>query len=656
MTITAELHDGTRLEFPDGTPQSVIQDVVRKQMDARQLWRPATKVQMGDDAVRSSITAEAEERSPVEQIALGFGTAPQFARAALTQERKPRSTFDAVNEAAIQLNPVSRALSKLQDLVRPERGAVTEQAALRDATPYTKGGNIAGNVAMTALLPSSVGRGYARAGAAIPGFIGTRTGAVVDSALTQGTINAGITPGDDVERMIAAISAGGTSAAVPAALGIAQAGRRAVTAGGKRVAIGESLRSELGPQADNVARALQARSLEGQRIGTRPSASMMTADPTLEALEAGSRTKRGDLWRKFDQDNAAARWNALRSAAGTPEATDAMRQARDAATGPLRDEALGIARASANYARGGGIDLGEWGNNSSLANTAGKSLINKVQDWRGGDLVGNPDVQTIAGHVEKVLKSGGTPGQLYELRKWLTDGIKAGAPSDLSNAVKNARVQRNETVGMIDDVLDHLSAGTWRDYLARYRSESPTIASKQALQKMVDSLERGQPLGAVPTMMGESPAWKTFGNLRDRFGEKQFGSKTFDQLIPEDRATVELIAQSLKAQSDAMSSKGILGSHTAAMIANAGRSDNVARRLVEEGASSALHVPGASAIAQGLANRGIRIGQEQLATLLQNPQMLAEAIQRASAAAALTQGAQGVGAAGGRVVADQINR
>ena len=43
MTITAQMHDGRVLEFPDGTSTQVIQNVVRQQIKASTPAKPAPK-------------------------------------------------------------------------------------------------------------------------------------------------------------------------------------------------------------------------------------------------------------------------------------------------------------------------------------------------------------------------------------------------------------------------------------------------------------------------------------------------------------------------------------------------------------------------------------------------------------------------------------
>jgi hypothetical protein len=222
--------------------------------------------------------------------------------------------------------------------------------------------------------------------------------------------------------------------------------------------------------------------------------------------------------------------------------------------------------------------------------------------------------------------------------------VKAGRTDQLSSSIKAARAQRMEVVGMIDDLLEDLSGGGWKDYLRRYMVESGPITSKQALQDIATSVKRGQPEGAVPTAMGESAAWKTLGNLRDRFGQKEFGSKLFDRLTPDDRELLNTLVDNLKRQSDVMSAKGVLGSHTAPLLASSQRAGNVTGILSSAAERS---IPLGGILASNAFNSLGRKAEEELARLLQDPSALAEALEAAARARALAAGASRAGGASG---------
>jgi hypothetical protein len=202
-------------------------------------------------------------------------------------------------------------------------------------------------------------------------------------------------------------------------------------------------------------------------------------------------------------------------------------------------------------------------------------------------------------------------------------------------------------VQLIDETLGTLSGGGWKEYLSKHSAGMKPIESKQALQDIVGSLERGMPTGVVPPAMGESPAWKTVGTLRDRFGQKELGKRTVDTLLPEDRELVDAIVDSLKRQADAMTSKATLGSPTAPLLASAGRADAVSRTVLQNGVGKLL--PGGDILASKLFDKLGRQGEEALARLLQDPDAMAEAIASAIRARQLKGGMSRAGAAAGAV-------
>ena len=532
-----------------------------------------------------------------------------------------------------------RAGQGLKGLVgTPDQATVSAAEGVRDSTPYTMGGNMAG-------LGLSFGLGPARAvgmagnvagrvmGREAPAWLASRPLMAADTAATAGATNAATTPNN---RLVEGLMAAGTAGIAPSAYGVVAGGRRMMTGTGRQIDVGERLRGDIGrTRADQLIDALRSTDPQSE-LGAMSSASMLTRDPTLQVMESGSRAKRSDLWQPFDEQNANARWSALRTQAGTPEELGAMRVARNEATGPMRDGAL--ESASWNIAQ----NMGEQPPSVSR-------LMGILDGLRTGKTRPNTDVQTIVKYVDSQLEQGVTPAQLYEVRKMLTDGIKAGPTSELSQAARAARPQRMEIIGKIDDVLEEASGGKWRSYLSAYGNASPTIQSREALQNIITSLERGMPHGVVPPVMGQSPGWKSVGVLRDRFGQKELGSQTVDRLLPEDRRRLELLIDGLKRQSDSMQAKGVLGSHTAALLANMGRGDAVTRGVVNLAANKAMPVMG-SVVASKMFDAAGRRAEDELSRLLQNPQALADALLRAKQAEALARGVSRTGAASGGAV------
>jgi hypothetical protein len=503
--------------------------------------------------------------------------------------------------------------------------------SLASATPDTIGGNLLGTVGLFGAGPTRLGTGAAGMVGKVPAWLAGRTGTAVDTALTGALVNAAATPGDASERAYEGMWGLG-GGAIPGLYALGAGGRRAVTSGGRQVAVGEGVLTETGNKAERLIEDLKAND-PGAPIGVRSTSAMKTQDPTLQTLESGSRAKRGDLWKPTDQQNAKARWDALLGRAGTKEELEALEAGVNAKTGAMREQALSDAQLSTIFSQSGDV-----------TQPMLKPLEKMVADWRF-NLRPSKGAQKIADYIEGEMKQGLTPDQLYVMRKELVDGIKPGRNDELSNAVKTARKQSVEAIKQIDEVLDTLSGGGWKEYLSTHGKSMKPVESKRALLDIAESLERGMPTGVVPPAMGESAAWKTVGTLRDRFGNKELGKKTVQTLLPEDKELVDAIVDSLKRQADSMTSKATLGSPTAPLIANAGRADAVSRSVVQNGVARLL--PGGDILASKVFDKLGRQGEEELARLLQDPEAMADAIAAAIRARRIQAGASRLGAGSG---------
>jgi len=495
--------------------------------------------------------------------------------------------------------------------------------AVAGATPYTQGGNIGGNVGMFSVLPAgAVGTGMAMAGRTLP-----RLGAVADMAATQGGLAAATTPGDAGERTLAGLLGVG-SGAIPGAVGAVQGARRMVTKEGKQLDLAEGLRRELGKDSEGLTTSLEG-TYPASRYGVNPTAAMLTRHPTLEVMETGSRARTGDQWAQFDRMNAEARWGAIESAAGTPQELATIRAARDALASPKRTEALS--------ATGGSLKVGK--------GSPYGDLTEKLDSLTTGVERPNPAVQAMVGYVNKELEKGVTPEQLYSVRKFLSEGYKSGPPTELANSVKGANVQRREIIAQLDNVLDDMSGGKWADYLKTYKEASPLINSRESLLKIKGALEKNLPEGMVPPAMGEKVRPTALGSALRQFGEKQFGTQTFDRLLPSDRQMLSTFLEDMNAQAGVLSSATKMGSPTASLMANSGRVGGITNAAIDA-AGNAIPLAG-GAMAASAKGSLARTNEEALAELLKNPKKLADELRRAKVAAELLRKSGQVGAGAG---------
>lgn len=294
---------------------------------------------------------EAPEGTPVETIK---GRAKQYQfeqkRAALAADDGPAldptegmSTFDKVAAGAGKsLHDTWRGLKQLTGNMSREE---VDQARAIDAplmnTKAGMGGNIAGAIGQV-LIP---GGAAARYGSLAPKLAaGVRAATLpktIGGAMLQGGALGALQPvGTGDSRAVNAgigMAAGGAGAAAPRAIGMAGRAAKApfagMTAKGAQKRAADVLRRE----AVDVANLERAAPSAIQ--GVQRSLAEESLDPGIAILQRGvfARTPEAAVTRG---NNNAARVQALRSFAGDDAAVSAAEKARNAATKPLRDQAL----------------------------------------------------------------------------------------------------------------------------------------------------------------------------------------------------------------------------------------------------------------------------------------------------------------------------
>jgi hypothetical protein len=533
--------------------------------------------------------------------------------------------------------------------VKPED--IEDNRSLQNATISSQIGGAVGTALPFVVAPGRLGGQVVApvirsSGGKVPSILQSRIGTVADATLTGGILGALTEPGNWEDRSRAGVL-GAAGAAVPTgAVAAVQGGRRQLTHTGRDIAIAEKISEDLGKSKASILADLLANdNYPARQYGVKPSSAMVTGDPTLSVWELGSRTRQGDLWRELDRVNGQARWEELgRRSDPTTNAT--LRAERNSKTGALREEAIEAGNITASMSNSEGMPPGLL-----------LPIRQKINELRTGNAKPNGNVQHMADWLESNIDKA-TPGQLYEIRKLMTEDIPKGMNDQLGAALKGARVQRMELVKLIDEALDTVSGGSYGEYMAKYKALSPEIASNTALGKIKDRLRGGLGEGDVPPSMGISPAPATIGRLAKNEGERVFGGKTFDQLTPTDRAWINVLQNDLAAQSSSMKAQGIVGSATAGNAEAAARGSSALGRTARESLVTALTPSGrlgTSAVEAAIAKVS-KMNEQELARLLQNPQALAEALRRASGGAAVIRGAGQTGGSGGaRALADALD-
>lgn len=139
MSITAELHDGTRLEFPDGTDPSVIQATVKKVL-ADRAPEPKPAAQAAGETLRGiprqlGLTARYAIEGPAQALEMFTEPVRNFVVNPIARLMQPRSTSDLVTGAqpvtAARLSTSAANFADTLGLPRPE-GA--NERVIGDAT------------------------------------------------------------------------------------------------------------------------------------------------------------------------------------------------------------------------------------------------------------------------------------------------------------------------------------------------------------------------------------------------------------------------------------------------------------------------------------------------------------------------------------------
>ena len=493
---------------------------------------------------------------------------------------------------------------------------IEELKMVSGATPASSLGAMGGDIALGLSLPTRGMSMIPGVSKAIPS-ISSRPGQIADLMATNAAIQAVIAP----ENKDTAAAWGAASGVLPSIFGAGQRMLPQSVGGVSRPQIvGESLLRDFGSESQNVIN--QLRQQYNLVPGVTGTSSVVTQNPYLQTLETGSRVGNPQLWMPFDQSNSAARFAELLKMAGTQAERDALIEARTLATTKPRTEAFDAIRTIQGMTRQKVLD----------------PLMQSLDDLAKGEQRENPALQKIVKYVSNAINNpaGITPEQMYTVRKILTGQIKTGANDELGAA---AAVTRRDTVGIvkgIDDSLDQLSGGMWTDYLKTYGAASKDLNSKQALQDVIDRISKGHAEGRTPASLSGQTGELTFGRAVDDLTNKELGAKTVDLLTPLTRQSVEQIKQDLMRTAQGMNARATGGSPTATYQAARGQANELARQLAGyTGAAAGGAVGGnlgaaiGGSAGMGMVNQTASKNAEILARLLQNPQYMADMLQKA---------------------------
>jgi hypothetical protein len=434
------------------------------------------------------------------------------------------------------------------------------------------GGKLAAEVAGTAGVGNAIGAPLRAMGPA--GTVANRLGtALATSGATTGApVAQGLAPaaGNMLLRMgggagAGAASAGmidpkmaGTGAVVGGVLPPATAfvGKMANTAGalvrpftasGQNRIAGDVFREFATDPAAARAALLQA----GEVVpGSAPIAATASGDAGIAALtrsmQGANPAFAADMAARQTAQNQA-RTAALEGIAGNTGKLDIARQARNAATGPMREEALNAA-------------------GKVPAQGILKRIDDLIADPNNAGQLSQQALHQFKSRISSFAKDGAIDARaLYAIRKDINDVLGGKLQGEAGN-LRYAASQLSGVKGFIDDAIDQASrsmpanaigpttrgAPNWKGYLQKYADESVPINQMEKLEEVLKSIQTG----TVDSQGGAIISAAKLNNIL-----KNQGSELGKQLSPAQLQVLRNIQADLNA------------SQIAANVGKAGRSD-----------------------------------------------------------------------------------
>lgn len=188
-------------------------------------------------------------------------------------------------------------------------------------------------------------------------------------------------------------------------------------------------------------------------------------DVGLLALEKGVRGRNTAAFGERLSEQNAARQQALSDVAGTPGDITAAQQARNAATAPMRDQALNS---------GGTADV-----------TPVHQTIDAILDSPAGK---RESVNSAVSWAKQQIGDNTDPASLYEIRKDLQLAQRGKLQPSSANApnastLAQARGQLGQVVDSLDDAIEAAAPG-YKAYLQRYSDMSQPIDQMKVIQEI----------------------------------------------------------------------------------------------------------------------------------------------------------------------------
>lgn len=461
-------------------------------------------------------------------------------------------------------------------------------------------------------------------------------GAAGPNMLTRvlgGGINGGLTAGL-IDPSAGGLGAG-IGAALPPSLKIVGAAGNALggmvrpfTAGGQNRIVGDTLREFATDPAAAQAALASAREVVP---GSAPIAATAAGDDGIAALSRAMQNASPEYASNLAARQTAqnqARTAALEDIAGNTGKIDIARKARDALTGPMREEVLDAA--------------GKVPSDQILS-----SIDRLISNPSNAGKLSQQALNEFKGRIAQFSQDGAIDARaLYAIRKDINDVLQGKLQGEAGN-IKYAAGQLGSIKGLIDDAIDQASRGaastgtglstvvrqgqvgpatggvtsasarpTWRGYLDTYAKESIPIDQMKQLDKILKDVQTG----TVDSQGGLVLSAAKLNNLL-----KNKGSDLMKELSPEQLDVLRRIQADLNAGQIASNTGRAVGSNTVQNLAQNQLLQGALGRTVGGSTAATSTLGRLLQLPYGAANKQI---QERLGNALLNPQEGARLLQQ----------------------------
>ena len=601
--MDVRLPDGTVVtNVPDGITQAELMRRLGRKQDNEMLATAQSKgTSVRDGKVNWGVELEKQkidEMSLPERVFKGLGDGFADIPLALRQifTKDPEKTKQLKNEAADK-REVDKYLSKRTDL-----GVLPDQIYGVDTPTLGSTAQFYGKVAPTTLLPATRLAG-------VKGFatnVGVGTGLAALDPTVEGE-----------SRAMNMATGGALSGVLPMATSAVRGVYNSVTRGGGQNRAGKEVAKVLtegGGDEQTVLRQTIER-LRNAKPGSIPlSTAAQLSDAQIARLEQGSRARSGANWYDFDQDQARAVSDAVRTATSSADELAARRG--------LRQRNIDLRKGQAFASVNGGAwndDLSRLTQNLDVAMRSPEASNPAVLNM----------LKALRGEIDR-LGDDFTPQNLATIRANLSSKFNPTNPNVYAAAPRDSAA-RLSVMQEVDNILNNATNNRWQDVVSGYARDSKPVDASKAAGRVRDRFwdsNTGRVLGVSADAAGDVPKITEAG-LGGALNAARGPDKSL-LLSREANGRLEAILAALRSQNIV---QGVKRSATAG-----GGSDTASNMYAARAAGKAAEALGASSGSMTAASASTALNKlgelatankdRALAEALQNPQQMIALLER----------------------------